>query len=139
MEEVDNNLIYFVPMITDVLIDRFVQPLSSYIALIQCKGKQKSQDINTQNDDRRDKRQKVDYTPTSVTNDAMINDWKLKDNDNCKIFAGHHVELKPKLDYRHYFRMWHIRHHCFTNCKMPLPTSQDNHSHRMSNKRCTFA
>ena len=94
MEVVDENLVDFAPMTTDVLLDRFVQPLPFYIVLIEYKGKRKPQDVDAQNDDRRHKRQKVDDTPTRVINDDMINDWKLKENENHNIFTGQHVELK---------------------------------------------
>ena len=116
-EAVDDNLIDFTPMITDVLLDRFVQPLPSSIALIEYKGKRRNQDSATQNDDRRDKKVKEEDTPIKVTNEDMINDWKLKDREDYKIFAGQHVDLKPKIDGRFYCSRWHIRGYCFTNCK----------------------
>ena len=117
MEAVDDNLIDFTPMITDALFDRFVQPLPSSIALIECTGKWKPQDVDAQNEDRRDNCKKGDDTSTRVTNDDMVNDWKLKDNENYKIFAGQHVKLKPKIYDMYYCSRWHIRGYCFTNYK----------------------
>ena len=118
-ESIDDTLINFAPMVTQVLLDNFIQPLPDSLALIEKKEKRKITENHNplgDRDTRRPRRNQDDGTQ-KLNNPSMIDEWKLKANEDYSKFAGQHFELKPKIEERYCCARWHIRGYCFENCK----------------------
>ena len=105
-EQVSDNLIDFDDIARDVLLDRYSQPLPSSIKLVE---KPNGSDK---------KRKREDDESGAVENKGTIQEWLLKPDENyTEVFAGKHVELKPKIDGRLICSRFHTKGYCFDNCK----------------------
>ena len=113
-EGVDDLLVNFTPILNDVLLDRFVQPLPESISCFSKKKRKSDADEGRQGP----KKPKGNEDETKkVFNEDMEADWALREGEDYSLFAGKNQELKPKTRGRYTCSRWFIKGFCFESCK----------------------
>ena len=84
-ESVDDSLVNFNPILNDVLLDRFAQPLPNSLACFS--NKKRKQDPDGAGPGRK-KYKDQDDESNKVVNDEQVEQWNLRNNEDYSCFAG---------------------------------------------------
>ena len=109
-DKVDDNIINFKPIVTQILNAQFIQILPSTF---------KKNSNNDEGDEDRPKKKKKQNQEDSrlVKNSGRISNWiATSDDDYQKFFAGKHLGLRPKFQGRPMCQRFHTKGHCFSDC-----------------------
>ena len=112
-EKVDDDIINFSPLITQVLNAQFFQVLPPTF-----KMKDKENDDNDGNDGHKKKKKKQNQEESRlVQNSSKIEAWMSASRDDYqRYFAGKHLQLRPQLNGRPMCQRFHSKGHCFSDC-----------------------
>ena len=112
-EKVDDDIINFIPIVTQVLNAQFIQVLPPTF---------KSEDDDNDNDiisePPKKRRQKQNQDESRLVKNSSQNpDWMTESGDEYqRHFAGKHLQLRPKYKGRPMCQRFHSKGHCFSDC-----------------------
>ena len=113
-EGVDDSLINFSPILNDVLLDKFVQPLPQSLACFSPKKRRQGEE----GEGFGSKKPRTNEDESmKVLNDDRVAEWSLREGEDYSIFAGKHQESKPKIRGRFACSRWFIKGYCLKSCK----------------------